>query len=306
MRNSLNSPHPSPPAQAPLRGMMLMTMAMLIIPGIDVFAKLLAPTMSAGQTVWFRFFVQSILLTPIIISQKLWHLPPGTLAIQFARGVLLAAATVFFFAALTALTIAQAISIFFVEPLILTIISAIFLGEVIRIRRIMAIIIGFIGALIIIRPTFMNVGAPALYPLGAAVCFAFYFLFTRKLSGRVHPFQMQWMVGLSAMVSLSLCLMMGEVLGIAVFTPSQPEGIEISWVIGLGLVATIGHLILVHAVRYAEASVLAPFQYIEIIGAVVFGYLVFGNTPDSATLIGVSIIIASGLYIFHRESQLQP
>ncbi|MCE2517404.1 MAG: DMT family transporter, partial [Alphaproteobacteria bacterium] len=187
----------------------------------------------------------------------------------------------------------------------LTIISALFLGEVIRIRRIMAIIIGFIGALIIIRPTFMNVGAPALYPLGAALCFAFYFLFTRKLSGRVHPFQMQWMVGLSALVSLSLCLMIGDALGIAVFTPSLPQGVEISWVLGLGLVATVGHLILVHAVRYAEASVLAPFQYVEIIGAVVFGYLVFGNTPDSATVIGVSIFIGSGLYIFHRESQLQ-
>ncbi|MCE2516707.1 MAG: hypothetical protein J4F41_02490, partial [Alphaproteobacteria bacterium] len=104
MRNSINPPKPL--AHAPLRGMVLMTMAMLIIPGIDVFAKLLAPTMSAGQTVWFRLFIESILLPPIIIYHRQWQLPPGTLLIQFARGVLLAAATVFFLAALTAVTIA--------------------------------------------------------------------------------------------------------------------------------------------------------------------------------------------------------
>lgn len=289
----------------PLRGVTLMIIAMLIIPGIDVFAKLLSPTMSSGQIVWFRFFVQSLLLTPIILYQRIWQIPEGTLLIQFARGVLLASATVFFFASLTALSIAQAIAIFFVEPLILTIISALFLGEVIRIRRIMAIIAGFIGAIIIIRPTFIDVGAPALYPLGAALSFAFYFLLTRKLSGRVRPFQMQWIVGLSATFVLTLALILGEATGLGVFQASLPKGIEISWVIGLGVVATIGHLFLVHAVRHAEASLLAPLQYLEIISAVVFGYLVFGNTPDQATIIGVSIIIASGLYVFHREGKQQ-
>ena len=278
---------------------------MLIIPGIDVFAKLLAPTMSTGQIVWYRFAVQSIIITPIILYNRLWVLPKGTFITQFARGVLLAGATLFFFAALSALTIAQAIAIFFVEPLILTVISALFLGEVIRARRIIAIIIGFIGAMIIIRPTFMNVGAPALYPLGAAVCFAFYFLLTRKLSGKANPFQLQWMVGLSAMIVMGVCLLIGEQTGIGVFQMSLPYGIEISWVLGLGVAATIGHLFLVFATRHAQASILAPFQYLEIISAVVFGYLVFGNTPDQATLIGVSIIIASGLYIFYREAQLR-
>lgn len=290
---------------SPFRGMMLMAIAMLIIPGIDVFAKLLAPTMSAGQIVWYRFAVQSMIITPIIIYHRLWLLPKGTFLTQFARGILLAGATLFFFAALSALSIAQAIAIFFVEPLILTVISALFLGEIIRARRIIAIIIGFIGAMIIIRPTFMDVGAPALYPLGTAVCFAFYFLLTRKLSGKVNPFQLQWMVGISATVVMGLSLLVGEQTGIAVFQMSIPYGKEIGWVLGLGVIATIGHLFLVYATRHTQASILAPFQYLEIISAVVFGYLVFGNTPDQATLIGVSIIIASGLYIFYREAQLR-
>ena len=288
-----------------IQGMVLMAIAMLIIPGIDVFAKLLTPTMSAGQIVWFRFFVQSLLITPMILYLKLWHVPPGTLGLQISRGILLAAATVFFFAALKDLSIAQAIAIFFVEPLILTLLSAVFLGEVIRIRRILAIVIGFIGAVIIIRPTFFNVGLPALYPLGTALCFALYLMVTRKISNQVHALQMQWMVGISATLFLTVLLLIGEATGMAVFQASTPEGINIIWVLCLGLVATIGHLTLVHALRKAPASVLAPFQYVEIIGATVFGYLVFGDGLDMPTIIGVSIIITSGLYLFYRENQLR-
>ena len=281
-----------------------MAIAMLIIPGIDVFAKLLTETMSAGQIVWFRFFIQSLLLTPIVLYLKLWTLPKGTFWLQVSRGLFLAAATVFFFAALKYLSIAQAISIFFVEPLILTLLSALFLGEVIRMRRILAIVIGFAGALIIIRPTFFDVGLPALYPLGTALSFALYLMVTRKLSSQVHPFQMQWMVGLSATISLSLLLALGSFVHMPVFIPSLPSGINILWVLGLGIVATIGHLTLVHALKKAPASVLAPFQYVEIIGATVFGYLVFGDGLDQPTIIGVSIIISSGLYLFYRENQL--
>ena len=301
------TPRQSGDIQTPetIQGMVLMAIAMLIIPGIDVFAKLLTPTMSAGQIVWFRFFVQSLLITPMILYLKLWHVPPGTLGLQISRGILLAAATVFFFAALKDLSIAQAIAIFFVEPLILTLLSAVFLGEVIRIRRILAIVIGFIGAVIIIRPTFFNVGLPALYPLGTALCFALYLMVTRKISNQVHALQMQWMVGISATLFLTVLLLIGEATGMAVFQASTPEGINIIWVLCLGLVATIGHLTLVHALKKAPASVLAPFQYVEIIGATVFGYLVFGDGLDMPTIIGVSIIITSGLYLFYRENQLR-
>ena len=285
-----------------IRGMMLMAIAMIIIPGIDVFAKLLGQqNMSPGQVVWFRFFVQTLLITPIILTNRLWQLPPGTLMIQFTRGVLLAAATLFFFAALNYLSIAAAIAIFFVEPLVLTLLSVIFLGEVIRIRRILAIIAGFLGALLVIRPSFMSVGMPALL-LATAVTFAFYLLLTRRISGIVNPFQMQWVVGLSAVLVMSIALACGEGLGISPLIPSLPQGDAVLWVIGLGVVSTIGHLLIVFAMRRAPASLLAPFQYVEIIGATLFGYLVFGDLLDLESIIGVIIIIASGLYLFHRES----
>lgn len=286
-----------------IRGMMLMAIAMIIIPGIDVFAKLLGQNnMSPGQVVWFRFFVQTLLITPIILANRLWQLPPGTLMIQFMRGVLLAAATLFFFAALNYLSIAAAIAIFFVEPLVLTLLSVIFLGEVIRIRRILAIIVGFLGALLVIRPSFISVGMPALLPLATAVTFAFYLLLTRRISGIVNPFQMQWVVGISAVLVMSVALACGEGLGISPLIPSLPRGDAVLWVVGLGVVSTIGHLLIVFAMRRAPASLLAPFQYVEIIGATLFGYLVFGDLLGLESIIGVIIIIASGLYLFHRES----
>ena len=281
-----------------------MALAMLFIPGIDVFAKLLGETgMSPGQAVWYRFFIQSLLLTPVILVRRLWHIPRDTVFIQFARGILLAAATLFFFAALNYLSIAEAISIFFVEPMVLTLIAALLLGETLRLRRIVAIIFGFIGALIIIGPSFAVVGAASLLPLATAVCFAFYVLLTRKISGTVSAFQMQWVVGVVAILVMSAALLFGGEAGIEVFTPSLPYGIALWWVLGLGIISTAGHLAIVFATRYAPASLLAPFQYVEIIGAVIFGYWVFGDVVSVETIIGVSLIIASGLYIFGRETR---
>ena len=185
--------------------------------------------------------------------------------------------------------------------MILTIFSALFLGEVIRARRITAVIIGFIGALIIIRPSFAAVGVVALYPLVAAVCFALYMMITRQLKS-VHPFQMQWMVGVSATIFMSVLLLLGDQSGWNALEMSRPQGLAIWWVFGLGLVATIGHTILVLALRHAPASLLAPFQYLEIISATIFGYLVFGDELDLTTIFGVLIIIGSGLYVFRREA----
>ena len=223
--------------------------------------------------------------------------------IQLARGILLAAATLFFFVALNYLSIAEAISIFFVEPMVLTLIAALLLGETLRLRRIVAIIFGFIGALIIIGPSFAVIGAASLLPLATAVCFAFYVLLTRKISGTVSAFQMQWVVGVVAILVMSVMLLLGGEAGIEVFTPSLPYGIALWWVLGLGIVSTAGHLAIVFATRYAPASLLAPFQYVEIIGAVIFGYWVFGDVVSVETIIGVSLIIASGLYIFGRETR---
>ena len=285
------------------KGMTLMVLAMLMLPSIIVFAKFLGETMSAGQIVWYRFFIQTLLITPFILAWRQWRPPPGTLLVQAARGVLLATATLFFFAAVQHLAMSTAISIFFVEPLILTLLSAAFLGEAIRLRRIAAIVVGFAGALVIIRPSFAAVGLPAVYPLATALCFAVYLLLTRRLSSSVNPYQMQWMLGISATVVMSAALAAGHASGFAALAPSLPApGEAVVWVACVGLASTVSHLVIVFAVSHAPASLLAPFQYIEILGATAFGFLVFAEVPDGPTLAGVALIVGSGLYLFHRES----
>ena len=291
----------APDGKSVSTGMIQLCAAMLIIPFLDVFAKLLGQTLDPVQVTLMRFTMQIILMAPLVIWARLWKIPKGTLMLQFIRGILLAIATVCFFAALQHLPIAEAISIYFVQPLILTALSVIFLGEVIRRRRIIAILIGLLGVLVILQPSVTIFGKPALLPLVTALAMAGYVAVTRQLAGRAHPYQMQLVVGLTATVFLGGIMLAGQFFGFGGTQFIVPNFQEIQWIIYMGLVATIGHIFIVWATTNAPANVLAPFQYLEIVSAVILGYLVFGDTPATSTFIGVSIIISSGVYLFHRE-----
>ena len=220
---------------------------------------------------------------------------------QFARGILLAIATVCFFAALQHLPLAEAITIYFVQPLLLTAISALFLGERLRLRRITAIAIGLVGVIIILQPSLIMFGWPALLPLLTAIAMACYVALTRRLAGQVHPYQMQMMVGLSATATLGLALLVGPIFEIPWTSFVWPTSQQLKWVAYMGLAATIGHIFIVWATGNAPASILAPFQYLEIVTATILGYLVFNDLPEKSTVVGSSIIIISGIYLFQRE-----
>ena len=281
-----------------------MCAGMLIIPFLDVFAKLLGASHGPFEITFWRFFMQTALMLPFVVWLGLWRIPPGTLAMQASRGLLLAAATVFFFAALQHLPMAEAIAIFFAQPLILTVLSAVMLGERLRFRRIGAILAGLAGTLVILQPSVVAFGLPALLPLGSAVAMALYMVLTRKLSSDVHPYQMQFIGGIASMLVLATLVLVGGMFSLpgAGFAALSPQ--QVSWVIGMGLAATLGHAFIVWAAGNAPANLLAPFQYVEIIGAAALGYLVFGDVPASSTFLGVGIIVASGMYLLQRERQL--
>ena len=245
--------------------------------------------------------MQIILLTPFVVWGRLWAIPKGTFGMQFARGVLLAIATTCFFAALQYLPLAEAITIYFVQPLLLTALSALFLGETVRLRRIMAIAIGLIGVLVILQPSLILFGWPALLPLITALSMACYVALTRRLAGQVHPYQMQMMVGFSATAILGFILIVGPILEIpwtSFCLTNQPTT-------NLGrLYGTLPPQLVTFLLFWrlaTQASVLAPFQCLEIVTATILGYLVFNDVPATSTIMGSSIIIGSGIYLFHRE-----
>ncbi|MEC7615755.1 MAG: DMT family transporter [Pseudomonadota bacterium] len=282
-------------------GALQMCAGMLIIPFLDVFAKLLGATHGPFEITFWRFFMQSALMLPFVITLRLWPVPSGTLLLQAIRGLLLAMATVFFFAALKHLPMAEAIAIFFAQPMILTMLSAFMLGERLRARRIGAIVVGLVGTLIIVQPTILIFGWPAVLPLGSALSMALYMVLTRKLTSDVNPYQMQFLGSVAAMIGLGLVVLAGTVFSISGATMSMLTEREVMWVVGMGIAATLGHAFIVFAAEKAPANLLAPFQYVEIIGATALGYLVFSDVPAKSTVLGVGVIVLSGLYLFHRE-----
>ncbi len=285
------------------RAMTMMIVAMLMLPGIDAIAKWLSGSVSSGQVTWSRFFFQIILMSPLLLKTRGPWITPA-LFMHAARGSLIAFATLFFFTGLAYLPMADAIAIFFIEPLLVTLLSALFFGEVIHWRRISAISFGFIGAIIIIRPNFIEVGYAILYPVCAAFCFSFYILLTRKLVKNEDPIRLQFFAGIFGGLVMAIALTYGSANDIGILTAVWPTSDQWLLLGGLGLIATVCHLLVVYAYRMVSIGILAPFQYVEIIGATVLGLVIFDEFPDPVTWFGVAIIVGSGMYMFQREAKL--
>lgn len=283
-------------------GLIFMTTAMLVVPIIDAIAKHLSGTIPPVEIAWLRFVVGSCLLAPFVIGRtglNAFRLPH--LHLHFLRGAGIAGATAFFFAALQYMPIANVAAIFFVEPLILTIFSALFLGDTIGWRRILAVLVGFGGALLIIRPSFAELGAPALLPLGAAACFAGYMVLTKKLASSTDPWTLQMLANLSGVITLGIVVLLLESTREALVIPS---GIEMGQILIIGMVAIFCHTLIIFSLQRVAAAVIAPFQYLEIIGATLWGYVFFAEFPDALTWLGIAIIVASGIFVFYREQRV--
>ena len=281
--------------------MSMVLIAMLMLPGMDAIAKWLSDSMSSGQVTFARFFFQTIFMLPLLFwTSGVWA--RKNLLLHAMRGTLIAAATLFFFEGLVYLPIADAISIFFIEPMLVTLLSVVLLGESVGWRRLVAIVVGFAGAIVVIRPSFANVGWPVLYPVATALCFSFYILLTRKLAVMEDTIRMQFLAGVFGLAVVSIALTFGTFSELPTLTAAWPTTWQWFLMGALGVVGTVGHLLVVLAYRRAPVSVLAPFQYVEIISATILGLLLFDDFPDLLTWGGISLIVSAGIYIFHRES----
>lgn len=287
-------------------GILLMVGFAIIAPAMDTCAKLIGDAVAVGQIATTRFVAQSVLLVPLALAFGWLHRPGrGEVALHLVRAALLLVATAFFFTALRFMPVAEAISIFFVEPFILTLLGGLLLGEPIGPRRYVACAIGFAGALLIIQPSFEEVGLVALLPLVTALCFAFYMILTRRMATRMHPITLQVYTGFAALALAVPLLWAFDGSGVAPLDPVWPEAREFWLLLALGVFATLAHVCISFALAFAPASLLAPIQYLEIVSATILGFYVFGDLPDALAFAGIALIVASGLFVFVRERKLE-
>jgi len=288
------------------RGMVLMIIAMLTLPLMDGMAKVLAVNydVSAGQTTFGRFFVQACLLGPVIIVMHgVRALMPSRIALNLLRGALMSLAVMLFFATLRYMPIADALAVFFLEPFILTILSVIILKEKVGWRRRIAVLCGFVGAMFIVQPSYAVFGIVSLMPICTAFLFAVYLILTRQMASKDNALTMQFAAGIGGVLTLGIVVSLATLFEFDDFSsPGIPEfGIRWALIFGIGALASVGHIVIVLAFRMASASILAPFQYLEIVTGTILGYWLFGDFPDALKWLGIAIIIGSGIYLFLRE-----
>ncbi|MBC7477179.1 MAG: DMT family transporter [Pseudorhodobacter sp.] len=279
-------------AKAPttLIGIGLMLLAMAILPAIDVIAKYMgAHGTPVLMIVWARLTFGAVLTLPFALPHAgLRGLIPATPLIHGLRASLLICATFFFFWSLRFLPIADALAIFFVQPLIVTALSPLILGEHVGTRRWAAVGVGFIGTLIIVRPGFGGLNLGALLALGAGTSLALYMLLTRRIAGAQKAIVTTFHTNLLGAAITS------ALVPLVWITPTPTDWLLF---VTLAIIANIGHNFIVRAYDHAEASLLAPLAYTEMVTSTVLGYLFFGDFPDAWTFVGVAILISCAIYI---------
>jgi drug/metabolite transporter (DMT)-like permease len=280
-----------------LTGIGLMCATMFVFACLDCTAKYLGTRMPTLQVVGVRC-VTAFLLAALISNPftRPGLLKTERLGLQLIRASMLLGSTIFNFTAFRFLQLDEAMAILFSTPFLIAIFAGPMLGEWIGWRRWTAIMVGFAGVLLVVRPGLGGIQWAALLSFGSAVCYAFYNIFTRMLaktdSSETTLFY----------ANLFCAAVMAPVLPF-VWTP-PPTWLDVALMPMLGVLGAGGHFLLILAHRRAPASVLSPFIYTQIVWASMFGFLVFGNVPSEWTAAGALIVIASGLYLLNRERKV--
>ncbi|HXF54557.1 MAG TPA: DMT family transporter [Hyphomicrobiaceae bacterium] len=277
----------------------LMALAVTLFAGLDAAGKYLASVMGVPvmQIMWLRFlgqFALILLLVPAfgILSAKGLFITrrPG---LQLIRSLMMAATTGFNFVALKYLRLDQTISIIFLTPLVVALLAGPFLGEWVGWRRAVAILVGFAGILLVVRPGFADVHPAVLYSFAAMLAYAVFSLLTRHLVAYDPP-----------LVTLFYSMFVGTLLPIP-FVLDQwvapPSALAWLLLLSLGILGGTGHYLYILAHRLAPASTVGPFIYLQAVSMTALGYIIFADVPDVWTIAGLCVVIASGIYLIHRE-----
>ena len=277
-----------------LRGPLLVVAAVGIFAIMDTIAKYLARSYPVSGVVWARYAANlAVLLVFFAARGDLKRLRTSRPGLQIMRGLLLAGASLLYFTSLTVLPLAEAAAIGFVMPLFLAMLAVPMLGERMDGARLAAVMVGLAGALVIVRPGAAVFTPYALLPVGMALCNALYQILTRKVAGVEHPLTSLVWGAIVGTVLLALTLPFAWVM------PTNPW----HWALlaAIGVLASVGHFTLIRAYDYASATGLAPFFYTQLVWVMLLGWLVFGDFPDGWSLLGMGIIVASGIYLVGHQ-----
>jgi drug/metabolite transporter (DMT)-like permease len=285
----------SPPSRLSY-GIVLMALAMLIIPLVDGLAKYLSTSYSPLFLSWARYAVASLIVLPSAAGIHGFHLFPRERRIShFLRTLFLVAAMTLYFLAIARISLATAVSTYFVSPVIAVILSVLVLKEQMTSRKAVSLLLGFAGSMVILRPG-GSTDPGILLALGAGICFAFYLIATRQAVQESDPIQT-----LAFQCAVGTMLLTPQ----ALLSWTAPTWNDLLFFAGLGLLSALSHILSILAFRHANASTLAPLVYLELIGAVLVGYFAFREIPDLPTILGACLIVLAGLLLLQRQDRLR-
>ena len=277
-----------------MKAILLNLSAWMVLPFMDTIAKYLSSELSFFQITWARYFFTVFWTLPFMFfffrKNLKWSENPK---LQILRGLALFSANICFFYSISVISMAKALTLAFIAPLVTTAISPFFLNEKVGLRRWAAVLVGFIGCLVVIRPGFLEFNLATITAVVTGCFYGIYVVITRKLHSTDNPLLTLLLTGIVGVIIASFLVPVVWI---------NPTFTQWSWLALMGIFACLGHILLILSLRYADASKLAPFGYFEIVTNIIIGYYYFNHLPDLFHFIGLFIIIASCIYIFKREA----
>ncbi|WP_223475046.1 DMT family transporter [Oricola indica] len=291
----MSSPDTTESPSSTPRGIALMTVAMLTIPAVDGIAKYLSADYSPLFVAWARYAVACLAVLPVAVAMHGKQVfPRRDRPAHALRTLFLVSSMTLYFLAIARIELATAITAFFVGPIVAVVLSVAFFGERLTWRKGLSLALGFVGALIMLRPG-GAVDPGLLMAFGAGVFFALYMIATRLASRQSDPIR-----------TLAFQCVFGALLLTpqALFAWSTPAVGDLLLFAGLGLFSAASHILSITAFRYADTTTLSPLVYVELIGTATIGYLAFREVPGLATIVGAAFIVAAGLVLLQRRARV--
>jgi len=278
-------------------GLLMMIGFCILAPASDAFAKILGDGIPVLQVVIARFMVQLLL-----IRRSLWTRRQDTwmrgdrVGLVILRSALLLLAVTFLFLSLRYLPLADAIAIAYVMPFLVLGVGWL-TGDRASPLALGLCLLGFVGTLMVVQPSFSEIGWPALLPITVAIFFTGFMFITRKISKYIDPIDLQAANGICAMAILLPIAIFGQAMEIPILTIVSVSNIELLYLFGVGILGTLAHLMMTWALRFASAPTVAPIQYLEIPFATLYGWLIFKDFPNGLAAVGIVITITAGLLV---------